>query len=141
MIDDTSITQISNINTGWIGEQPEPLFDGLSDFSYTMESYATGFQTILNRAASLLKADVFTDKINIIINKILAMIPDVFEIDDSGLYVEGGLYVSPIYRIDYIQYVMKTTIQSEDNPYYRDCPFDFPSQHPTNWAQIEVMIS
>lgn len=43
LVDDKYKTQISEIKTGWIGEQPEPFFDGLSDFSETVTSAAMVF--------------------------------------------------------------------------------------------------
>ena len=57
---------------------------------------------MLNRFASLLTEGVLTDKINVMLNKIINMLPDYFEIKDSGLYVEGWLYDAPIYRDDYM---------------------------------------
>ena len=49
------------------------------------------------------------------------MIPDVFEIGDTGLFVEGWLYESPRFRHDYMQFLMKTTLQSEEQPWSTAC--------------------
>ena len=66
--------------------------------------------------------------------------PEYFEIFDTGLWVEGWLYQQPKYRIDYMEIVLKTTIQSEEQPWSTSCVVDLPDQHP-GWAESEVMIS
>ena len=43
LVDDVWDTEISDINMGWKGEQPEPSLDGLSDFSETLTSMAMVF--------------------------------------------------------------------------------------------------
>ena len=68
-----------------------------------------------------------TDKINTLVNKIINMLPDYFEIKDTGLYVEGWFYESPIYRDDYMQLILKTTLQSEVQPWSTECYVDLPS--------------
>ena len=118
LVDDVWVDSISSINMGWKGKQPQPLFDGLSDFSGTVTSAAMVFQgAVLNRFGSLLSEGVMTDKINTLVNRLINMLPDYFEIKDSGLYLEGWFYESPIYRDDYMQLILKTTLQSEDQPW------------------------
>ena len=38
------------------------------------------------------------------------MLPSAVEIGDSGLYLEGWLYESPVFRNEYMQLVLKTSM-------------------------------
>ena len=91
------------------------MIDGISDFSQTLETEGNAIKdAILNRAASIISSQAWTDKINQLLNRVIEMLPDEVEIKDTGLWIEGWLYESPIFRFDYMEFLLKTTMQSEE---------------------------
>ena len=95
---------------------------------------------VIARIGPIISEGLATDKINNCIDNIISMMPGYFEIYDTGLFVEGILYRQPKYRVDYMEIILKTTIQSEERPWQTDCIVTLPDQHPS-WADSEIMIS
>lgn len=75
------------------GEQTPPVFNGVSDFSETVSTIAMAIQDlVLARIGPIISEGLATNKINNCIDNIISMMPDYFEIYDTGLFVEGVLY-------------------------------------------------
>jgi len=133
------------------GKSPLAIFDGLSDFSEVVTGLVDTFGAIIrNRLASIINEQLFTSKINTLLNALLALAPQDLDIPGTEFYLDGLLYsniefvTNPAMNatFQYIDIPLMTVIQKNNStPFTHDCETVIPDFNMSSPFEVRIQIT
>lgn len=70
----------------------------------------------------MINEQIFTNKVNEVIAKVLSMLPSEIDIDDTGLYLEAGLTGNIDLAKQAMTIPLKTLLRTDKADYTKECP-------------------
>lgn len=135
------VTDISWVTLDF--ENPGPLvnIEGLNDFGIVVNNTGNTLLSIVrNRLASIVNEQLLTPKINILVNKVLLLLPQDIHLK-GDLYLEGLLYSNPQYTPAYMVAQVDSTLVNVTSPYPGSSAMTFPKANVTLDYQLTLQVS